>query len=44
MINDSAKYWQEAFEVSLDEMGLYHLVEAMSAEQRAEVREAPDVE
>lgn len=24
-----AEYWQEAFEVTLDEMGLYHLVETI---------------
>lgn len=36
----SAAYWQEAFEVALDEMGLFHLVEAMTKEQRAEIGEA----
>lgn len=37
---DSAGYWQEAVEVALDEMGLYHVIEAMTKEQRAELGEA----
>lgn len=36
----SAVYWQEAFEIALDEMGLYSIVELMSKEQRAEMGEA----
>ncbi|MHC1549429.1 hypothetical protein [Phyllobacterium sp. K27] len=33
-------YWKEAFEVALDEMGLFHIVEAMTSEQRAELGDA----
>lgn len=36
----TAAYWQQAFEVALDEMGLDHLLAAMTAEQRAEMGEA----
>lgn len=35
-----AEYWQEAVEIALDEMGLYHIVETMTAEQRAEIGQA----
>jgi hypothetical protein len=37
---DAAEYWQEAVETALDEMGLYSLVESMTAEQRAELGKA----
>lgn len=37
---DAAEYWQEAAEIALDEMGLYHLVEGMTAEQRTELGKA----
>lgn len=33
------EYWQEAAETSLDEMDLFHLVQAMTAEQRAKLGE-----
>lgn len=33
-------YWQEALEVSLDEMGLFHVVEALTSEQRSQLGEA----
>ena len=36
----TAAYWQEAFEVALDEMGLFHLVEKMTPDQRAEIGDA----
>lgn len=36
----SEEYWQEAFEIALDEMGLFSVVEAMTKEQRAEIGKA----
>lgn len=39
----SEAYWQEAFEIALDEMGLFSLVEKMTAEQRAGIGEALQV-
>lgn len=32
-----AEYWQEAFELALDAEGLWHLVEQMTPEQRANI-------
>lgn len=37
---DSKEYWQEAFEIALDEMGLFSLVESMTEDQRKEMGEA----
>lgn len=39
----SEEYWQEAFEIALDEMGLFSVVEAMTKEQRAEIGKALQV-
>lgn len=36
----SEEYWQEALEIALDEMGLFHIVEALTTEQRKEIGEA----
>jgi hypothetical protein len=33
-------YWQEAFEIALDEMGLFHIIESMTPEQRKEIGQA----
>lgn len=35
-----AKYYQESFEIAMAEAGLWHLVEQMSAEQRAAIGES----
>lgn len=32
-----ARYYQEAFEIAMDEAGLWHLVEQMTSEQRQEI-------
>ena len=32
-----AEYWQEAVEIALEEMGQYHIVEGLTADQRAEL-------
>lgn len=33
-------YWQESFEIALDSLNLFHLVEQMTPEQRAQVGES----
>lgn len=40
MTYSHADYYQECFEVAFDEQGLWHLVEQMTAEQRAAVGKA----
>lgn len=39
----SDAYWQESFETTLDEMGLYDFVKSLSDEQRAEIGKALNV-
>lgn len=33
-------YWQESFEIALDSLNLFHLVEQMTPEQRAQIGES----
>lgn len=33
----TADYYQESFEIAMDEVGCWHLVEQMTAEQRSEI-------
>lgn len=35
-----AEYWQEAFEIALDDMDLFHIVEILTAEQRKNIGDA----
>lgn len=35
-----SEYWQEAFEIALDEMDLFSIVEGLTTEQRKEIGEA----